>query len=73
MTITLNFYFSRKRFIKTNIYVYTLVHIYIVAYLLKLRIVEPEKQPLLGEGCVTRNNRVTIESEVLCAVCVEAI
>jgi hypothetical protein len=32
----------------------------IVAYLLKARIVKPaEKEPLLGNGCVTRNNAVT--------------
>jgi hypothetical protein len=27
--------------------------VYIVAYLLKARIVEPEEQPLLGNGCVS--------------------
>jgi hypothetical protein len=35
---------------------------YNVAYLLKARIVEPEKQPLLANGCVTRNNEVTVEA-----------
>jgi hypothetical protein len=32
----------------------------IVAYLLKARTVQPEKQPLLGNGCVTRNNGMTV-------------
>jgi hypothetical protein len=49
------------------------VNIYVVAYLLKARTVEPEKQPLLGNCCVTRNNRVNIGSGVFCAVCAEAI
>jgi hypothetical protein len=31
-------------------------HLCIVAYLLKARAVVPENQPLLGNGCVTRNN-----------------
>jgi hypothetical protein len=44
-----------------------------VAYLLKARTVEPEKQPLLGNGCVTRNNEVTSGSGVFCAVRAEAI
>jgi hypothetical protein len=35
--------------------------------------VEPEKQPLLGNGCVTRNNGVTVGSGVLCAVHAGAI
>jgi hypothetical protein len=42
-----------------------------VAYLLKARIVEPEKQPLLGNGCITPNNKVTVGSSVFCAVRVE--
>jgi hypothetical protein len=37
---------------------------HIVAYLLKARTVEPEKRPLLGDGCVTRSNSVTVESGV---------
>jgi hypothetical protein len=45
----------------------------ILAYLLKARNVEPEKQPLLGKGCVTSNNGVTVGSGVFCAVRVEAI
>jgi hypothetical protein len=45
----------------------------IVAYLLKARIVEPEKQPLLSNGCVTGNNGITVRSGVFCAVCAEAI
>jgi hypothetical protein len=44
-----------------------------MAYLLKVRTVEPEKQPLLDNGCVTRNNGVTIGSSVFCAVRAEAI
>jgi hypothetical protein len=32
----------------------------VVAYLLKARNVEAEKQSLLGNGCVTRNNGVTV-------------
>jgi hypothetical protein len=39
-----------------------------VAYLLKVRTVKPEKQPLLGNGCVTRNNVVIIISGVFCEV-----
>jgi hypothetical protein len=44
---------------------------FIVAYLLKIRTVEPEKQLLLGNCCVTRNNGVTAASGVFCAVRVE--
>jgi hypothetical protein len=44
-----------------------------VAYLLKARIVEPERQPLLGNDFVTRNNGVTAGSGVFCAVRVEDI
>jgi hypothetical protein len=44
-----------------------------VAYLLKARTVEPEKQPMLGNGCVTHNNGVTVGSGVFCAVRTEAI
>jgi hypothetical protein len=40
----------------------------IVAYLLKARTVEPEKQPLLGNGCVTRNNKL-LEAMFLCGPC----
>jgi hypothetical protein len=32
--------------------------------LFKVRSMEPEKQPLLCNGCVTRNNGVTVESGV---------
>jgi hypothetical protein len=35
-----------------------------VAYFLKARTVEPEKQPLLGNGCVTFNTGVIIGSGV---------
>jgi hypothetical protein len=31
-----------------------------VAYFLKATTVEPEKQPLLGNGCLTRSNGVTV-------------
>jgi hypothetical protein len=41
---------------------------YTVAYLLKARTVKPEKQPLLGNRCVTRKNGVNVGSGVLCAV-----
>jgi hypothetical protein len=44
-----------------------------VAYLLKARIMEPEKQPLLGNGSVTRNSGVTIGSSVFCSIRAEAI
>jgi hypothetical protein len=46
---------------------------YIMAYLLKARNVEPAKQPLLGNGCVTRNNGVTVGIGIFCAVRAEAI
>jgi hypothetical protein len=46
---------------------------YIVAYLLKARTVEPEKQPLLGNSCATCNNGITAGSGVFCAVCTKAI
>jgi hypothetical protein len=46
---------------------------YNVAYLLKARTVEPEKQPLLGKGCVTCNNNVTDGSGVFCAFRAEAM
>jgi hypothetical protein len=36
-----------------------------VAYLVKASIVEPEKQTLLGNGCVTRKNEVL---KVVCSV-----
>jgi hypothetical protein len=45
---------------------------HILAYLLKSRTVEPEKRPLLGNGCVTRNNKVTVESGVFFAFRAEA-
>jgi hypothetical protein len=37
-----------------------------VAYLLKVRIVEPKKESLLGNDCVTRNNGVTVGCGFLC-------
>jgi hypothetical protein len=42
-------------------------------YLLKARAVELQKQPLLGNGCVTRNNGVTVVSDVFCIVRSEKI
>jgi hypothetical protein len=39
-----------------------------VAYLLKARTVGPQKQSLLGNGCVTRNNGVTVGIGVFRAV-----
>jgi hypothetical protein len=44
-----------------------------VAYLLKARTVEPEKELMLGNVCVTRYDRVTVGSDVSCAVRAEAI
>jgi hypothetical protein len=44
-----------------------------VAYLLKTRTVEPEKQPLLDNGCVIFNDEVTVGNGVFCVVCPEAI
>jgi hypothetical protein len=41
----------------------------IMAYFLKGRTVKPEKQPLLGNGCITRNNEVNVGRGVFCAVC----
>jgi hypothetical protein len=43
------------------------------ADLLNPRTVEPVKQPLLDNGCITRNNRVTVGSDVFCVVRTEAI
>jgi hypothetical protein len=39
-----------------------------VVYLVKGRILKPQKQPLLGNACVTRNNGVTVGSGVFCVV-----
>jgi hypothetical protein len=44
-----------------------------MAYLLKAKTVEPEKQPVSGNGCVTCNNGVTVGSGVFCAVHAKAI
>jgi radical SAM superfamily enzyme len=44
-----------------------------VAYLLKEKTVEPEKHPLLGNGCVTRSNGVTVGGCVFCVVRAKAI
>jgi hypothetical protein len=44
-----------------------------VAYLLKVRAVQSEKQPLLGNGRVTRNDGVTVGSCVFCAVPAEGM
>jgi hypothetical protein len=48
-------------------------HKTIVAYLLKVRNVEPEKELLLGNGCETRKNGVTVESGVYSMVRAETI
>jgi hypothetical protein len=45
----------------------------IVAYLLEARIMEPEKQSLLGNGYVTRNNGVIVGSGVFCDGLAKAI
>jgi hypothetical protein len=42
--------------------------ILIMACVLKARIVDPEKQSLLCNGCVTRNNGVTVGSGVFYVV-----
>jgi hypothetical protein len=47
---------------------YIFSHIHVVVYFLKARTVEPEKEPLLGKGCVTCNSGVTVESDVFCAI-----
>lgn len=44
-----------------------------MAYLLKASSLEPDAPPLLGNGCVTCNNEVTIGSDVFCAVRADAI
>jgi hypothetical protein len=44
-----------------------------MAYLLKARTMKPEKQPLLGNGCVTFNNGVTVGSGVFCVVHADTI
>jgi hypothetical protein len=46
---------------------------YIVAYLLKARTVEPEKQPLLCNSCVTRNSELNVGSGFFCAVRADAV
>jgi hypothetical protein len=43
-----------------------------VAYFLKTRTVEPEKQSLLGNGCVTCNSGVTVGNGVFYVVRAEA-
>jgi hypothetical protein len=47
--------------------------VYICKYFVKARIMEPEKQSLLGNGCVTRNNVVTVGSGVFYDVLADAI
>jgi hypothetical protein len=54
-------------------YLYHNITIHIMAYLLKARTVEQEEQPLLGNGCVTSNNGITVGSSVFYAVHSEAI
>jgi hypothetical protein len=46
---------------------------YTVAYLLKARTMEPEKQPLLYNDFVTPNNGVTVGSGVFCVIRAEVI
>jgi hypothetical protein len=45
----------------------------LVAYLLKAINVQPEKQQFLGNGCVTRNNGLTVGSGDFYAVRAKAI
>jgi hypothetical protein len=33
-------------------------------YLIKVRTVDPEKELLLGNGCVTQNNGITVGSDI---------
>jgi hypothetical protein len=40
----------------------------IVAYFPKARVKEPEEQPLICNGCVTRNNLVTVGSGICYSV-----
>jgi hypothetical protein len=49
-------------------YSYIFCTMHNVACLLKARIVKPEKEPSLSNGCVTRKNGVNVGSGVLCAV-----
>jgi hypothetical protein len=44
-----------------------------MAFLLKTRTVEPEEQPWLANGCVTRKNRLPFGSGISCAVRVDPI
>jgi hypothetical protein len=46
---------------------------HIVAYLLRATTVKPENQPLLNNGCITRNNAVTLGSGVSCDVFAETV
>jgi hypothetical protein len=43
--------------------------VYVVAHLFKARTVVPEKQTLLGNGCVARSNGLTVGSGFLCGPC----
>jgi hypothetical protein len=45
----------------------------VLAYFQKARTVEPEKQPLLVDGCVTCNSGITVGSFVFRAVHAEAV
>jgi hypothetical protein len=56
----------RTAFFRSYSYLYSTMHN--VAYPLKARTAKPEKQPLLRNGCVTRNNGVTVESGVFSAI-----
>jgi hypothetical protein len=47
---------------------WVLAAVNIVAYLRKVKIVELEKQPLLGNGYETRNNGITVRSSSFSAV-----
>jgi hypothetical protein len=49
------------------------VRLNILAYLLKARTVEPEIQPFLSNGCLSRKNGVNVGSGVFCAVRAEDI
>jgi hypothetical protein len=44
-----------------------------VPYLLIKRTVEHEKQPLIGNGCVTRHNGEAVGSDIFCVVRAEVI
>jgi hypothetical protein len=49
------------------------LYLHNVAHFLKARTVKPKKYSLLGNGCVTCNNRVTVRTGFFCVVLTDAI